>query len=399
MRRPSSSPSLALLACVVLLSAGCALTGGRASVPPGSVLPPPTGGWAAGSAPVGTVAVPGRLTGRLYRADLIVVAPRTLPTSVRRRVAATAGVVAVVPVALATAPVRERMLTVAAVDPSSYRPFTPEVTARSTAVWRRVAEGELAVSPTVAAELGQPLGEALALGNDAGSLTLRVGAAASMPPRIDAVVNEVRGHQLGMVPGNAVLVSTGDADPAEVAEELRRRLRGRATVSPLTDQVPVHGQQTAFLTGGAVAAAVGSFRYRYHEDGTVVPDPAWVAANVRTEAVPLLGNVTCHRVMLPQLRGALQEIVDRGLGELVDPGDFGGCYAPRFIARDPAKGLSLHTWGIAVDLNVQGNLRGTAGGIDRRVVAVLKRWGFAWGGDWSYTDPMHFELAALIRPR
>ncbi|HEX5772393.1 MAG TPA: M15 family metallopeptidase [Nocardioidaceae bacterium] len=30
---------------------------------------------------------------------------------------------------------------------------------------------------------------------------------------------------------------------------------------------------------------------------------------------------------------------------------------------------------------------------------VFKRWGFAWGGDWSYTDPMHFELAALVEPR
>ena len=23
---------------------------------------------------------------------------------------------------------------------------------------------------------------------------------------------------------------------------------------------------------------------------------------------------------------------------------------------------------------------------------------FAWGGDWRYTDPMHFELNRLVRP-
>ncbi|MGH3431465.1 MAG: M15 family metallopeptidase, partial [Thermocrispum sp.] len=60
-------------------------------------------------------------------------------------------------------------------------------------------------------------------------------------------------------------------------------------------------------------------------------------------------------------------------------------------------GLSLHTWGIAIDLNVAGNQRGTAGEIDREVVRIFTRWGFAWGGDWSWTDPMHFELAALVR--
>jgi hypothetical protein len=174
---------------------------------------------------------------------------------------------------------------------------------------------------------------------------------------------------------------------------------GRMTVSPLREELPAQGRQTAFLTGGSVAEAVGSFSYRYYEDGTVEPDPAWAAANLRTETVPILGAVTCHRVMLPQLRGALQEVVDSGLDDRVDPSDFGGCYAPRFIASDPSKGLSLHTWGIAIDLNVQSNLRGTTGEIDRRVVDVFKRWGFAWGGDWAYTDPMHFELAAIVRPR
>jgi hypothetical protein len=35
--------------------------------------------------------------------------------------------------------------------------------------------------------------------------------------------------------------------------------------------------------------------------------------------------------------------------------------------------------------------------MDRGVVAIFKRWGFAWGGDWNYTDPMHFEMARVVR--
>ena len=150
-------------------------------------------------------------------------------------------------------------------------------------------------------------------------------------------------------------------------------------------------------TGGSLAEAVGTFSYRWFGDGSVAPDPAWVAANIRTESVPILGSVTGHKVLFPQLRGALREVAARGLADEIHPEEYGGCYVPRFIGRDPSNGLSLHTWGIAVDLNVPGNQRGVPGEIDRDVVAIFKKWGFAWGGDWSWTDPMHFELAALVR--
>jgi hypothetical protein len=115
--------------------------------------------------------------------------------------------------------------------------------------------------------------------------------------------------------------------------------------------------------------------------------------------VPVIGTVTCNKGMLPQLRGALTEVVQRGLAKAIDPAQYGGCYVPRFIAHDPSQGLSLHSWGMAVDLNVPGNQRGTVGRIDRRVVAIFKRWGFAWGGDWSYSDPMHFEMDRVVRAR
>jgi hypothetical protein len=157
--------------------------------------------------------------------------------------------------------------------------------------------------------------------------------------------------------------------------------------------------QSPLATGGSVADAVGTFSYRWFADGTVQPDPRWVASYIRTETVPILGSVTGNRVMLPQLRGALDEVIARGLADQIHPSEYGGCYVPRFIAHDPSKGLSLHTWGIAVDLNVPGNQRGTTGEMNRDVVAIFKKWGFAWGGDWHYTDPMHFELARIVRPR
>lgn len=96
------------------------------------------------------------------------------------------------------------------------------------------------------------------------------------------------------------------------------------------------------------------------------------------------------------MRGALQELVDTGLADLVQVEEYGGCWVPRFIGRDPTRPLSLHSWGIAVDLNLASNQLGTVGEMDPRVVGVMARWGFAWGGTWSTPDPMHFELAALL---
>ena len=349
--------------------------------------------------PTFAVPDPGPLTQSLLRADLLLLSDRSLPKSLREKVTRLPGVRAAAPLSLASVPVAGRVITVGAVDPGSYRRFTPAQTARMESVWARVAAGELAVTHDLGASLRQPLGGAMVLGNERGALEIRVGAYASMAPRIDAVVNVRRGQQLGMLPDNAMLVSTGAAGTADVAPAVARLAGRRVTIANLTAQPPAEGVQTAVLTGGSVADALGSFRYRYFEDGTVEPDPTWVGANIRSETVPILGDVTCHEVMLPQLSAALQEVEDSGLASRIDAADFGGCYAPRFIGNDPRKGLSLHTWGIAVDLNVIDNQRGTVGEIDPGVVAIFRKWGFAWGGDWQYTDPMHFELATLVRPR
>ena len=107
--------------------------------------------------------------------------------------------------------------------------------------------------------------------------------------------------------------------------------------------------------------------------------------------------MTCNRAIFPQLEAALREVVERGLSDELHPSEYAGCYYPRFIAGSTT--LSNHSFGLAFDFNVPGNQRGTAGEMDRDVVAIFKKWGFAWGGDWNYTDPMHFEMNQLVTPR
>jgi hypothetical protein len=136
--------------------------------------------------------------------------------------------------------------------------------------------------------------------------------------------------------------------------------------------------------------------FKILKSGWIEPDPAWIEANIAEASVPILGAVTCHRVMLPQLAGALAEIEEEGLATLIRPEDYAGCYAPRFIDRDPSLPLSNHAFGLAIDLNADTNALGTQGDMDPRIVEIFARWGFEWGGYWDRPDPMHFELARLL---
>ena len=71
---------------------------------------------------------------------------------------------------------------------------------------------------------------------------------------------------------------------------------------------------------------------------------------------------------------------------------------------DPSRGLSTHSWGAAIDLNVPWNGYGAvpaalgAHGSVRELVPIFESEGFAWGGYFkpqSIADGMHFELSRL----
>ena len=132
-------------------------------------------------------------------------------------------------------------------------------------------------------------------------------------------------------------------------------------------------------------------------DDWVRLDPAFLRRHIVSRRMPILGTVTCHRKMVRPLRAALGELARRGLSRLVDPGDYAGCYAPR---RIQARGqLSLHAWGVAIDLNASANPFMGRSRQDRRLVRAMRRHGFTWGGEWpTRPDPMHFELRTLPSP-
>lgn len=347
------------------------------------------------------VAAPADLTQPLLSSDVLVFSKHSLSESTLEKIRAIRSkdgekaILAVEPMAMGQFFVDELPITYAAVDPKTFWRYTVPGTAQTAEVWKRVAGGEIAVQPSIARKVETKDGY-LKLGNDADAPKAHVGALAQLLDRgwarqIDAVVNYKWTKQLGMQPNNAALIAMGAPSPQSIMKKLVAAAGSGASVQLLGPDLDLEAAQTAVLTGGSVAQAVGSFNYTANSNGSVNPDPSWVASHIRTEAMPIIGRVTGNVVMLPRLRGALTQVVNEGRSKSIY--QYGGCYVPRFIAG--TQKLSFHSFGTAIDLNVQDNLRGTVGKMDRRVVQIFKDWGFAWGGDWSYTDPMHFELASL----
>ena len=142
-----------------------------------------------------------------------------------------------------------------------------------------------------------------------------------------------------------------------------------------------------------IKQALGEFAYTPSTGSSLDIDSDYLADNITTESVPLLGRITCHRVVIEMVRGAMEQVAFEGLSHLIDPSDFAGCWNPRLIRTvtgTPA-GVSRHSWGAALDINAGTNGLGSEGTQDMRLVEIMAEWGFIWGGDWGVPDPMHFE--------
>ena len=386
---------------VLVLCAACSGDARSADPKPSSSAEPGAPGTSAAPTIEESHSVPPpgpRQPGILAPADILIVGANALDPATVAAVEKLDHVTAM-QFSLAEPIIENEALTVAAVDPGAYRSFTPPKYANFQDAWDRVAGGELALKERLKGKLTTDENDYLRLGGATDAPSVHIGAYVQQQPLIDAVVNPTWVETLGMTADNALLVRTGSRAPSEVAKKLEKLFGDSASVT-LVDKATRIGlqpgaKQIAVVTG-TVADAVGVYRYTVLGGGHIAPDQAWVRTHITTEVVPILGSVTCNKVVFPQLKAALQDIHEQGLDDKIHPEQFAGCYYPRFIAGTST--LSNHAFGLALDINAVENQRGTVGLIDRGVVAVFEKWGFTWGGDWRYTDPMHFELNSIRTP-
>jgi hypothetical protein len=286
-------------------------------------------------------------------------------------------------------------LDAAAVDSASFTPFLPPADRSTLAA---VENGEGILGSTSASVRGLGPGAILDFGRGR-----RVRIAAVLPDELvgaaELLVSEETGRRIGVVRDRYLLVQ-----PADGHRLTSRSLR--KAFQPLLPrdlevfgrvQVRAPGETPYFRAGDAVLPPVllkalfGEFAARTltGQPGSIEVDPAWRRTHLLTTRIPLLGQVTCHRGIVPQLRGAMTELRSAALGRLIRT--FNGCFVPRFISRDPTAMLSHHTWGVAIDMNLVGNYYGDLPHQHPRLVATMARWGFLWGGVFVVPDGNHFE--------
>jgi len=108
----------------------------------------------------------------------------------------------------------------------------------------------------------------------------------------------------------------------------------------------------------------------------------------------LFGNeITVNQKIAPFLDQIQPEVVALNTGYSFDRID-----GYNYRWKSAGGGWSLHSWGIAVDINPDrnpyqpGNWDEPQKDIPDGIINVFKKYGFAWGGDWAgQRDSMHFE--------
>jgi hypothetical protein len=141
----------------------------------------------------------------------------------------------------------------------------------------------------------------------------------------------------------------------------------------------------------------GEFSARRLQGGKLQIEEQWIAKNIKSKSVPILGRVTCHRKLFPQLIAALTQLQGSGLSHTIDPSQFAGCFNSRYVAALPGTRISHHSWGVALDINSRDNPFGSPPHQDPRLVRTMRRWGLTWGGTWAVPDGMHFEWMRFHR--
>ena len=204
----------------------------------------------------------------------------------------------------------------------------------------------------------------------------------------EAVVNKEMGYKLG-INRNIQAIIWGDRITENHLIEIYKNIEYKNIKVSGRDSTP---NRNWVLPTALVKEMFGDFQIKERDGTWITIDQTWKDENIETKRVPILGRITCHRLMWEPLLGALNQIIDEGLEGGLSKEQFkssGGCYAPRRISRFDAGGsISRHAWGIAIDIN-------TKTGYKPRIVEIFNDWGYAWGGTWTSPDPMHFELRSL----
>lgn len=102
-------------------------------------------------------------------------------------------------------------------------------------------------------------------------------------------------------------------------------------------------------------------------------------------------RIYCNRDLVMPLSKAFQELIRTGHVNELKTWD--GCFNIR--KKRGGSTMSLHSWGVAVDLNAYANCFGCRPQLSAGFVKCFTDNGFDWGGTWRKPDGMHFQLKTI----
>jgi hypothetical protein len=99
----------------------------------------------------------------------------------------------------------------------------------------------------------------------------------------------------------------------------------------------------------------------------------------------------CNKDLIIPLTQAFKNLISTGYVKELKTWD--GCFNIR--NKRGLSSMSLHSWGIAIDVNAAWNGLNKTPVLTPGFVKCFTDAGFIWGGTWKRFDGMHFELASI----
>ncbi|NUP67198.1 MAG: C40 family peptidase [Nonomuraea sp.] len=195
----------------------------------------------------------------LHKPNLFVLTRKPFTEELLRKVAKLPGVRALELADAASITLDGKRVQTLAVNPSTFRAYTPKVTASSDPLWQNVAAGDVAVSFVLGSDGGLALHSRVS--GPAGPL--RIGAYATTGfGAVDAVISKDTGRLLRLPRDNALIVSAPKTDSGKLREAILDALpKGTqvATVNPVQPRAETPSQSWpagSFMTAEQLMAAL-----------------------------------------------------------------------------------------------------------------------------------------------
>ena len=102
-------------------------------------------------------------------------------------------------------------------------------------------------------------------------------------------------------------------------------------------------------------------------------------------------RIYCNKDMIAPLTQAFKKLIETGHVKELKTWD--GCFNIR--NKRGASSASLHSWGVAIDVNAAWNGFGKKPTLSAGFVKCFTDSGFHWGGVWTKPDGMHFQLKSI----